>query len=143
MAESNERGHRTGIHPVHAILLASTIPLFLGALLSNWAYASTYQIQWTNFASWLVAGGLVFTGLALAWAAVELLRAGRRRSRNAWIYVGLILATFASGFINALVLAKDAWAAMPAALILSAIVLLLAIAANWAAYADRWEGDIA
>jgi uncharacterized membrane protein len=126
---------------VHAILIASTIPLFLGALLSDWAYASTYLVQWTHFASWLIVGGLVFAGFALLWAVVELLSVGSRRGRGDWLYVALVLATFALGFINALVHAKDAWAAMPAGLILSAIVLALAIASNWAAYTASRQRD--
>ena len=36
--------------PLHATLLAGTVPLFLGALLSDIAYTQTYQIQWANFA---------------------------------------------------------------------------------------------
>ena len=78
---------RRVIHPVHAVLLASTLPLFLGALLSDWAYSSTYQIQWTNFASWQVAGGLVFTGLALLWAIIDSFRVGPN-----WLYLGLLVA---------------------------------------------------
>ena len=140
MADDIGRVRRVAVHPVHAILLASTIPLFLGALLSDWAYAESYQIQWTNFSSWLVAGGLVFAGLALAWAIVDALRADVRR-QSTWLYPALILATFIVGFFNALVHAKDAWAAMPEGLILSAIVLVLAIAANWAAHAQVRTGD--
>jgi len=66
-----------GIHPVHAFLLAASVPLFLGGLFSDLAYSSSYEIQWTNFASWLIAGALVFAGLALAWAFIDLLRADR------------------------------------------------------------------
>lgn len=121
--------YRPALNPVHAILLASTLPLFLGAVLSNWAYASTYEIQWTNFASWLVAGALVFTGLALVWALVDLFI-----RRGGWVYAGLVLVTFVSGFITALLLAKDAWAAMPGAFILSIVTLLLALAANVAGH---------
>ncbi|WP_241233654.1 DUF2231 domain-containing protein [Altericroceibacterium xinjiangense] len=139
MRDGIDREYCRAIHPVHAVLIASTIPLFLGAVLSNWAYASTYQIQWTNFASWLVAGGLVFTGLALAWAVIALLRG--RRSRRGWIYAGLVALTFISGFMTSLVLAKDAWAAMPAALILSIVTFVLAVAANWAAHSSRVLGD--
>ena len=53
-----------------------------------------------------------------------------------WRYIGLLLALFVAGFINALVHAKDAWAAMPAGLILSVIVLLLAIGAIWAGFSS-------
>ena len=140
MADNIATWRREAVHPVHAILLASTIPLFLGALLSDWAYSSSYQIQWTNFASWLIAGGLVFAGVALAWSIVDSLRADRR-SQRAWLYPALILAVFVVGFFNALVHAKDAWAAMPAGFILSAIVFVLAIAANWAAHSHGGTGD--
>ncbi|HET9427799.1 MAG TPA: DUF2231 domain-containing protein [Allosphingosinicella sp.] len=140
VAASIERDLRFGMNPVHAILLASAIPLFLGAVLSDWAYSSSYQIQWKNFASWLVVGGLVFTGLALLWSLVELLRADRR-GRRPWLYFALILATFVLGFIDALVHAKDAWASMPAGFILSVIVFLLAVAANWAAHSSLHRGE--
>jgi uncharacterized membrane protein len=140
MSETIARRERWPLNPVHAILVASTIPLFLGAVLSDWAYSSSYQVQWTNFASWLVAGGLLFTGLALAWAVIEALAHTAHRRRR-WLYPALLLATFVIGFINALVHAKDAWAAMPAGFILSIVTLLLAIAANWAAYSAAPEGD--
>ncbi len=133
MTDAFDRKRGRPLHPLHAVLLAGTLPLFLGALLSDWAYADSYQIQWTNFASWLVSGGLVFAGLALVWALIDTLRADSRGGGK-WLYFGLLLATFIVGFFNALVHAKDGWAAMPEGLILSGIVLLLAIAANWAAY---------
>ena len=94
------------LHPVHAVLLAATIPLFLGALLSDIAYSNSYETHWTNFASWLIAGGLVFNGAALLWALIDLLRADHRGGQPL-VYLLLLLATFVLGFINALVHAKD------------------------------------
>lgn len=117
------------INPVRAVFLTGAMPLFLGALLADWAYASNYEVQWTNFASWLIAGALVFVGLALVWAIIDALRGA------GWIATGLLAVTFVLGFVNALVHAKDAWAAMPAGLILSSIVLVLALAAIWAGFA--------
>lgn len=119
------------LHPLHAVLLAAALPLFLGALLADIAYGQSYQVQWTNFASWLIAGALVFAGFALVWALVDLLRKDRRGRRN-WLYVVLLLGTFGLGFVNALVHAKDAWAAMPGGLILSLVVAVLVAAAVWA-----------
>jgi len=121
---------RGAIHPFHAFLLAGAVPLFLGALLSDIAYGQTYQIQWSNFASWLIAGALLFAGFALLWAVFDLFRTGRR-GRRAFVYAVLLLTTWVLGFINALVHAKDAWAIMPASLILSVIVAALACAATW------------
>nr|WP_272889706.1 DUF2231 domain-containing protein [Stutzerimonas stutzeri] len=110
-------------------MLAGTVPLFLGALLSDIAYFRSYQIQWSNFASWLIAGGLVFCGLALLFALVNLIRAHHKKGRPL-VYFLLLLVTWVLGFINALEHAKDAWAAMPIGLVLSVIVTVLACIAT-------------
>jgi uncharacterized membrane protein len=117
------------LSPLHAVLLAGIVPLFLGVLLCDWAYGSTYEIQWKNFASWLIVGALVYGGVALLWSLIDLVRADRRGGRPL-LYFLLLLAAWVLGFINALVHAKDAWASMPAALILSVIGVLLAVAAT-------------
>lgn len=119
----------TALHPVHAVLLASALPLFLGALLSDIAYFRTYEIQWTNFSSWLIAGGLVFAALALLWATIDLLRADAHGRAGLLLYWLLLLAAFLLAFANALVHAKDAWAAMPMGLWLSVAVGVLTLAA--------------
>ncbi|WP_122664790.1 DUF2231 domain-containing protein [Pseudomonas viridiflava] len=122
--------YRTTPSPLHAILLAGTVPLFLGALLSDIAYAQTYQIQWANFASWLIAGGLLFCGLALLFALVNLIRADHKAGRPV-AYFLLLLATWALGLLNAFEHAKDAWAMMPTGLVLSIVVTLLSVVAAW------------
>lgn len=115
---------------MHAIFATSSVPLFLGALLSDWAYYSNQEIQWINFAAWLIAGGLLIAGLALLWGAVDVLRSSTNRHRPGLIYLSLLLVTFVVGFINALVHGKDGWAAMPTGLILSAVVVVLVAMAS-------------
>jgi uncharacterized membrane protein len=124
---------------MHPVIAVASVPLFMGALLSDWAYADSYEIQWANFASWLTAAGLLLAGLALLWGAVDVLSSRIRRHRRGWTYVLLLLATIVLGLINALVHAKDGWAAMPTGLILSAAVVLLAAAAS-AAGLLGWPG---
>ena len=130
MAVTTGRRYATVIHPLHAVLLAGTVPLFLGAALSDAAYASSYEIQWTNFASWLIVGGLFFAGIALLFAIIDLFRADRR-ARDIFLYAAVLLATWVVGFFNALMHARDAWASMPAGLVFSVIVTLLACVATW------------
>src|SRR3546814_5069914 len=66
------------IGPFHAVFLAATTPLFLGALLSDIAYAKSYEIQWSNFASWLLVGAMVLASIALLCGIIEFF-SGRRR----------------------------------------------------------------
>lgn len=49
---------------LHAFFLAGMVPLFIGVLLNDYAYWSSYELQWKNFASWMLIGALVFNGLA-------------------------------------------------------------------------------
>lgn len=133
--------YRSTPGPLHAILLAGTVPLFLGALLSDIAYYKSYQIQWSNFASWLIAGGLVFCGLALLFALINLVRAERKSGRPL-LYFLLLLVTWVLGLINAFEHAKDAWAAMPSGLILSVIVTVLAAVAAWTGLTNLRSEDV-
>lgn len=127
------------IHPVHAALLAATVPLFLGALLSDAAYHATYEIQWSNFAAWLLAGAMVFAGPVLLWSLIDLLRARDRRGRPL-VYFVLMLVVCAIGLFDCFVHARDAWAVMPDGLILSAIAAALAIAATWVGFSGLRAG---
>ena len=129
------------LHPVNAFLVSATATLFLGALLSDLAYAISYQVQWTNFASWFIAAGLVFGGVVLLFALVGL-RHADRRGRGYLLYCGLLLATWVLALLNALMHAKDVWAMMPEGLILSVIVLLLAGAAAWIGLSYRRAGEM-
>jgi len=131
--------YRSTPGPLHAVLLAGTVPLFLGALLNDIAYYKTFQIQWSNFASWLIAGGLLFCGLALLFALVNLIRAERKAGRPV-VYFLLLLVTWVLGLINAFEHAKDAWAIMPQGLVLSVVVTLLACAAAWVGLTNLRSG---
>jgi uncharacterized membrane protein len=142
MADERRAVVEARIHPLHAFLLAGCVPLFLGALLADWAYSSTYEVQWTNFASWLLVGAMVLAGFALLWALIDLLRADRSWRGRPLIYFIVLLAAFIFGFINALVHAKDAWAKMPEALILSVIVALLVLVACWLGLSTWRSGDV-
>lgn len=138
MVTTVDRAHPGAIHPFHAVMLAGSLPLFLGALLADYAYWSSYEIQWGNFASWLIAGALVFGAVALVCAVVDLFRAGR--DGRSVVYALVLAATWVLGFFNALYHARDAWAIMPTALVLSVIVALLACVATWLGFSNLYAG---
>ena len=130
------------LHPLHAILLAFPLPLFAGALASDLAYRSSFHIQWANFSSWLIAGGLLGGGFALLWALVNLFRRRTDRKGRPIVYFVVLLAMWGLGFVNALVHAKDAWATMPESLYLSVIATLLALVAAWIGYSGFRTGEV-
>lgn len=140
MAAATGTGRARPVHPLHAFLVAGTVPLFLGALLADLAYGSTAEIQWTNFAAWLIVGAMVFAGLALPWALVDWLRSRPRRGR-ALLGLLLLLAAFALGLVDAIVHARDAFAVMPAAPILSAIVTAIVLVAAFLAFSGLRPGE--
>ena len=90
-------------------------------------------------AFWLIAGGLVFCGLAWLFALVNLLRADRKAGRPT-LYFLLLLITWGLGLVNAFEHAKDAWAVMPSGLVLSAIVTLLACVTTWVGLTNLRSG---
>ena len=121
--------YRRSLHPLHGMLLGAANAFLVSGFLSDWAYFGSTEIQWKNFAGWLIIGGLVFTGFALLWTLVDLVRLPLGRGPRLVAFV-LLLAAFVLGIVDELVHAKDAWASMPEALILSGVVAVLAIAAT-------------
>lgn len=122
---------RGAIGPFHAAILAATTPLFLGALLSDIAYAKSYHIQWSNFASWLLVGAMVLATIALLCGIIEFFRGPRRP-----LYLLVLVATWVVGFFDALHHSRDAWAIMPMAVVLSVIATVLACVATWIGFAS-------
>src|SRR5690554_2183849 len=120
VATVERRRYSSTFHPLHILFLGGAVTLFLAALLSDIAYARTFEIQWNNFASWLIASGLVLAAIAMVCALIGL--AFSHRTRNSVLHAVLLLATWIVGFFNALMHARDAWASMPGGLVLSVIV---------------------
>lgn len=104
------RYHRPIAGPIHAMVLAFPVALFVSALLSDITYVNTAEPQWTNFSSWLIAGAEFFTGLALAWAILALF-VGRARHlrRRGLFYIAVLAVLFVVGLINAFHHARDGW----------------------------------
>lgn len=126
MVSAVDPARPSAIHRFHAIVLTGAVPLFIGALLCDYAYWSSHHIQWSNFASWLLVGAMVLATIALACEIAALVR-GRRD----FVHLLLLAATWLVGFFDALHHGRDAWAIMPAALVLSAIAAALACVAAW------------
>src|SRR3546814_16116142 len=89
------RSTRAAIGPFHAVFLAATTQLFLGALLSDIASSKSYEIQWRNFASWLLVGAMVLERIELLCGIIESL-SGRRRQ----VYLLALFSTLSVGLFR-------------------------------------------
>lgn len=134
MAVATDYRQNRPINPVHAVLLGFPVALFTGALLSDFAYWSSLDEQWAEFSFWLITGGLFAGGLVLLWVLVGLIRAGARRLRRSVFYFAVLFAMWVLGFANAVAHTKDACAAFPAVVMLSAVMWLLAVVAALIGY---------
>lgn len=72
-----DRTRPGGAHFFHAAVLAGMLALFLCALLADYGYWASYQIQWSNFASWLLVGAMVLASLAVICEIIALVGGGR------------------------------------------------------------------
>jgi uncharacterized membrane protein len=131
-----ERYHRPIAGPIHAIVLAFPVALFVSALLADITYVNTAVIQWTNFASWLIAGAELFTGIALAWAILSyFLGRARHMKRRGLYYIVVLAVLFVAGMINAFHHARDGWHSVGAfGIVLSVVCSVLAILAVFIAH---------
>ena len=127
--------YREAINPLHAILLAFPVALFVGAVISDWAYLATSEIQWSNFSAWLIAFGLLFGGLVLAWgfASAVLRPRGWRGGRG--VHLAALIVMWIVGLLNSFLHGRDAWYSVTAAgMILSLITAIAALVAGWTGY---------
>lgn len=133
------------LHPLHAILLAFLVSLFTCALIADIAYLRSAEIQWSNFASWLITGGLVFGGFFGLWAIIDLALSFRRgRPVRKLVYVILLAVAWFLGLANAFHHSRDAWSSVgTGGLLLSILSAGLALAGAWIAFSSSKVREIA
>ncbi|QOV65246.1 DUF2231 domain-containing protein [Kosakonia pseudosacchari] len=103
---------------------------FVAAWIFDILYIKTFQIMWTDAASWLIAIGLLIAIIPRLIHLMQVFVTQRHRTSGAekfhfWLWlVAIVLAIF-----NAFVHSRDAYAVVPSGVILStAVVILLLIA---------------
>ena len=132
---SASSAYRPLLPPPLAVLLSFPVALFTIALFTDITYLRTAEVQWTNFSSWLIVGGLVFGGVALAWSLILAIR-----WRGARLYALLLALAWIAGLVNAFQHSRDAWSSVgTTGLILSILSAALAIAATWLAHGAKRE----
>ena len=120
-------------HPIHPMLVPFPIVCWIGAFVTDIAYARTAYLQWQYFSIWLITAGLVMGGLAAVAGLIDY--GGDRRvraARPATPHMLLNITAFLLSLLNAFVHSRDGWTAVvPQGLILSGIVTLLLLVSAW------------
>ena len=131
MAEPGFRPHATIQHvPIHAMLVHFPIVCFVGALLCDVAYIqSDGQVQWTNFAQWLLAFGVGIGLIAAVFGLIDLFRTpSADRPRAAYWHLGAAVVTVVLALFNNFVHARDGWTGVvPTGITLSVVTVLTLI----------------
>ena len=120
-------------HPLHPMLVPFPMVGFLGALVTDIAYARTANVQWSNFSVWLITAGLVMGGLAAVTGMIDYLGDSRvRKKKPATPHMLLNIAVFVVEIFNAFVHSRDGWTAVvPTGLTLSVVSALLLGVSAW------------
>jgi uncharacterized membrane protein len=124
---------RVAGHPIHPMLVQFPIVCFIGALATDIAFASTANMMWANFSTWLLAAGLIL-GLLAALAGLVDFLSNRlvRAQRPAWpLFIGNVIVLLLALFNN-FVHSRDAWTSVvPTGLILSALTVVVMLVTAW------------
>ncbi len=128
--------HRLAIGgvPLHAIFAPIPIVCFIGALLTDIAYAKTALMQWSNFSAWLLAFGLLFGVIDALFGLIDWFLARPRPMGGLWHFLGYSLVLLLA-LVNSFVHARDGWTSVvPTGLTLSIITVLLILVMGFLGY---------
>ena len=126
------------VRALQGLILSVPVALFSLGLATDVAYLKTAEMQWSNFSSWAVAGGVAFAGTALVWSLIDLARGRRGVSRLVYSCALAVLCLL--GLLNAFKHSQDGWSSVGAfGVALSALCCLLALAAGWLRYSGMLD----
>jgi uncharacterized membrane protein len=120
-------------HPLHPMLVPFPIVCFVGALVTDIAYARTAETMWADFSAWLLVVGMITGVLAGIAGLIDFLGNPLIRAhRLAWLHMIGNLIALLLALLNTFVHTRDAWTSVvPTGLILSLIVVLILGVTGW------------
>ena len=123
-------GTARATHPLYLLLFPVPVVCFVGALVTDIAYARSAFLMWLHFSEWLIAAGLAFGVLAAVVLLVAFAAHRATRARVGWAHLLLFYAALVVELLSAFVHTIDGWTAVVwTGMALSAIGALLALAA--------------
>lgn len=125
--------------PVYALFVQFPAVCFIGTLLTDIAYLRTQLFIWETFSVWLLAAGCVLAGVAgIVGLFIFLTNRYVRAARRAWPHAIVSLLALVLSIVNAFIHSRDGYTAVvPTGLTLSAIVVVLMLAATWMGWTQQ------
>jgi uncharacterized membrane protein len=122
--------------PLYLVLYPFPVVLFLGAVVTDSAYARSEFLMWLHFSEWLIAAGVVLGAIAAVVLLVEFFAGGAiRTAASGWLHLVLFYLALIVEVFNAFVHSIDGWTAVvPTGMILSILGAILALASVWALF---------
>jgi uncharacterized membrane protein len=121
-------------YPLQLLFVPFPCVSFVLALLTDIAFWATGNLMWQNFSAWLLLTGLVFGGLSIPFALIDLFRPSTSLLRAGLMASVTYVMALALAVINSLVHAGDGWTAVvPYGLVLSAttvVFILMSVSLN-------------
>jgi len=125
---------------VQGLILSFPVALFSLGTATDAAYLRTAEMQWSNFSSWAIVGGLMFGGAAFVWSLIDL--AWGRRGVLRLLYSGALGALCVVGLTNAFKHSQDGWSSVGAfGFTLSILCCALALSAGWMRYSGMLDEE--
>jgi uncharacterized membrane protein len=120
-------------HPIYGMMLPVPIVCFMGALLTDIAYAnSDGNLIWLAFSSWLLFAGFLSGALAAVMLLIDFLRSPAPRAGAAWAHLLLFYSSLLVELSNIFIHERDGWTAVvPVGMTLSIIGAVLILIAGW------------
>ena len=109
--------------PLFPTLMTFPAACFIGALITDVAYAKSYEMTWETFSVWLITAGLVVAGIALVVGLFQAFAQRRWPTRVQMLGYAVVLLL---SLFNAFVHSRDGYTSVvPTGLTLSALVVVI------------------
>ena len=134
--EPARSGVATGLH---RFLGGFPTAFFSFALVTDYVYMQSAELQWQYFSMWLITAALIMGGLAVLAGIADWATGGARGHRGFGWHFGLTILALLVGLLNAFVHSRDGWVAVvPQGILLSLLTVILLYAGGvLAALFDR------
>jgi uncharacterized membrane protein len=122
----HEPARSSGWSELHRFLGGFPTAFFTLALITDYVYMQSANLQWQYFSIWLITAALITGGLAVLAGIVDWAKGGARGRRGYLWHFGLTILALLLGLLNAFVHSRDGWTAVvPEGILLSLVVVIL------------------